>query len=169
MVDDNPCNQSAVWGITRDDGSRRPVAESLKTAVHAFSGFERATFKPLSRSTARWPAWPEDPNSYVPNWQVYEVVFDLPGDRRVTALWNGDGKPLRVRVAAHATTAELLDEMGTPQSAAAAGTDWVIELPPATAHFAGDPAGYYFIGGAPRLLVEDGVTSEPPVVAPRLS
>ena len=24
MVDDNPCIQSAVWGITRDDGTRSP-------------------------------------------------------------------------------------------------------------------------------------------------
>ena len=39
MVDDDPCKQSAVWGITRDDGSQRPVAGSLRTAIQSFSGF----------------------------------------------------------------------------------------------------------------------------------
>src|SRR5207253_7372259 len=42
MVDDNPCNQSAVWGIARDDGSVRPVATTLRTAIHTFAGFLRA-------------------------------------------------------------------------------------------------------------------------------
>src|SRR5207253_10382347 len=69
MVDDNPCNQSAVWGITRDDGSRRPVERSLKTAIRTFSGYTRAQFAPLVRPRAAWPAWPTDPNSLTPNWQ----------------------------------------------------------------------------------------------------
>ena len=49
MVDDDPCQQSAVWGITRDDGSQRPVARSLRTAVQSFSGFLQARFVPLVR------------------------------------------------------------------------------------------------------------------------
>src|SRR4051794_2858770 len=47
MIDDNPCNQSAVWGVTRDDGSQRPVEASLRTAVRNFSGFLQARFAPL--------------------------------------------------------------------------------------------------------------------------
>src|SRR5207253_1067109 len=49
MVDDNPCVQSAVWGITRDDGTQRPVAQSLRTAIQFFSGFTDARFTPLIR------------------------------------------------------------------------------------------------------------------------
>ena len=169
MVDDNPCRQSAVWGITRDDGSRRPVAASLRTAVHAFSGFLEARFAPLMRTPARWAAWPADPSSLTPNWRAYEVAFDLPGARRVTVLWNGDGTPLRIRIPRRAQRAELQDLNGDTLTApVAVGQEWAIDLPAATAHFAGDPPGYYFIGGEPRLLIENGVPADTPVIAPRL-
>jgi len=169
MIDDNPCNQSAVWGIVRDDGTQRPVAGSLRTAVHTFSGFVQARFAPLVRSPATWSAWPSDPNSFTPNWQIYDVVFDMPGGRRVTAVWNGDGISLRARIPRHSAQAQLLDMEGNSVAGPSSdGPDWSITLPPATAHFAGDPAGYYFIGGEPRLLIEDGVPPETPVEAPRL-
>jgi hypothetical protein len=170
MIDDNPCNQSAVWGIVRDDGTARPVAGALYTAVHNFSGFLKARFVPLVRSSAGWAAWPNDPNSFTPNWQVYEVVFDMPGQRRVTVLWNGDGTPLRVRVARNADRVRLLDMLGaTIDGPDSTGQDWSLSLPAATAHFAGDPAGYYFIGGEPRLLIEEGVPPDAPVSPPRLA
>jgi hypothetical protein len=158
-----------VWGIVRDDGTPRPVAGSLRTAIRTFSGFLQARFAPLVRSPATWSAWPNDPSSFTPNWQVYEVIFDVPGQRRVTVLWNGDGTALRARIPRHAAQAQLLDMQGTALNApTAAGADWSVSLPPATAHFSGDPAGYYFIGGEPRLLIEDGVPPETPVEAPRL-
>lgn len=169
MVDANPCRQSAVWGLVRDDGTRRPVADALRTAIQSFAHYRKATFVPLVRAPARWAAWPDDPGSLIPSWRVYEVTFDLPQDRRVTVLWNGDGTPLRVRVPRHSASAQMIDiydqRLSDPQRL---GQDWAIDLPPATAHFAGDPAGYYFIGGEPRLLVEDGVDMSIPVVAPRL-
>jgi hypothetical protein len=169
MVDDDPCNQSAVWGITRDDGSPRPVARSLRTAIRSFSGFVDARFAPLVRAQARWPAWPNDPTSLTPNWQAYQVVFDLPRNRRVTVLWNGDGSPLRVRIPRRAETARLIDAQGDEVRAPTPiGQDWLVDLPPATAHFPLDPPGYYFIGGEPRLLFEDDVPRGAPVVAPRL-
>lgn len=168
MVDDNPCTQSAVWGITRDDGSARPVARTLRTAVRAFSGFSRAQFAPLTRLRANWPAWPTDPTSLTPNWQVYAVAFDLPNGRRVTAVWNGDGRALRVRVPRRSEHATLTDQAGAAQPLSASGPDWLIDLPAATAHYGGDPDGYYFIGGPPRLLGEDGVPAGTPVAAPRV-
>ena len=169
MVDDNPCNQSAVWGITRDDGSRRPVAVSLRTAIQTFSGFSSARFAPLSRSRARWSAWPTDPKSYIPNWQVYEVALAMPGNRRVTVLWNGDGEPVRVRIPRRANAGHLLDSQNSVVSGPILiGQDWAIDLPAATAHYAGDPLGYYFIGGEPRILIEESVPVDAPVVAPRL-
>jgi len=167
MVDDDPCKQSAVWGITRDDGSRRPVAASLRTAIRSLSGFQRARFAPLVRPAVRWAAWPDDPSSFTPNWQVYEVVFDLPGHRRVTVLWNGDGAPVRARIPRQAAQARLLDVQNQPLTATSLGQDWAVTLPPATAHYPGDPPGYYFIGGEPRLLVEDNVPSDAPVTPPR--
>jgi hypothetical protein len=169
MVDDNPCVQSAVWGITRDDGTTRPVATTLRTAVQTFGGFVQARFAPLLRSPARWSAWPLDPTSYTPNWQIYEVVFDMPNRQRVTVLWNGDGAPLRARVPRQSSQARLLDMQGNPLATpTSVGQDWSISLPPATAHFAGDPNGYFFIGGDPLLLIEDNVPADAPVTPPRL-
>jgi hypothetical protein len=167
MVDDNPCTQSAVWGITRDDGSARPVAATLRTAIRQFSGFSRARFDPLVRQPARWAAWPVDPTSLTPNWQIYQVTFDLPPNRRATVLWNGDGVPLRARVARHDARATLLNGQGEPLNLTQVGQDWAIDLPAATAHYAGDPAGYFFIGGEPRILVEEGVPAGTAVAAPR--
>jgi hypothetical protein len=169
MIDDDPCKQSAVWGITRDDGSQRPVARTLRTAIRRFSGFLEARFAPLVRQPAHWSAWPDDPSSYTPNWQVYEVVFDLQDSRRVTVVWNADGAPLRIRVPKRAAQAQLLGAQGESQTLVTSGDqDWAIDLPPASAHFAGDPDGYYFIGGEPKLLMEDGVPGGTPVTPPRL-
>jgi hypothetical protein len=56
MVDDNPCAEPAVWGLTRDDGSRRPVSDALKVAVNNFAGYNTARFAPLTRERAAWSA-----------------------------------------------------------------------------------------------------------------
>jgi hypothetical protein len=168
MVDDNPCNQSAVWGITRDDGTPRPVSTTLKTAIRTFSGFATASFTPLVRQPARWAAWPNDPNSLTPNWQIYAVTLDFADRHRATVLWNGDGVALRARVARHSPRARLLNAQGEALAVAQVGSEWAIELPAATAHFAGDPPGYYFIGGEPRILIEDDVPPGTPAAAARL-
>jgi hypothetical protein len=84
-------------------------------------------------------------------------------------MWNGDGTQLRARVPRQASQAKLLDVQGnTLDAPTAVGQDWSVTLPGATAHFSGDPAGYYFIGGEPRLLIEDGVPTDAPVAPPRL-
>jgi hypothetical protein len=168
MLDDNPCKQSAVWGVVRDDGSSRPVARTLRTAVRTYSGFLDARFVPLSRKPARWAAWPDDPGSFTPSWQVYQVVFDLPAGRRATVLWNGDGTPLRVRATRRGRPARVMNAQGDSEPAVSSGADWAIDLPAASAHFAGDPDGYYFIGGEPRILIEEGVPRGTSVAPPRL-
>jgi hypothetical protein len=173
MVDSNTCAEPAVWGVTRDDGSRRSVSAALKTAMGNFAGFTSARFVPLVRETAAWPAWPNDPSSLVPNWQVYQVAFDKPGNQRVTAVWNGDGSPLRVRIRKNGSSARLIDRMGNASPLADDQGWWVIDLPAATAYFKlneqiKDPEGYHFIGGDPLLVVEDGVDPSAPVVAPGL-
>jgi hypothetical protein len=168
MVDDDPCIQSAVWGVTRDDGSPRPVAKTLQTAVRNFSGYHRAEFQPLVRTPARWSAWPGDPHSLLPNWQVYLVGLDLPSSRRVTVLWNGDGTALSVRVPRRGSRGRILDMHGAQFSARSVGQDWTMNLPAATAHFSGDPPGYFFIGGEPLLLIEEDVPSGAPITPPRL-
>jgi hypothetical protein len=173
MVDSNPCAEPAVWGVTRDDGTRRPVSDALKVAINNFAGFTTARFAPLTRETASWAAWPEDPNSLVPNWQVYQVAFDKPDGERVTALWNGDGNDMRIRVRKNGSSAQIIDRQGRTQTLQENQGWWVLDLPAATAYFKlndqiKDPEGYHFIGGDPVLLVETGVDPSAPVVAPSL-
>jgi hypothetical protein len=173
MVDANPCAEPALWGLTRDDGTRRPVTDALKVAMTNFGGFTSARFVPLVRETARWSAWPGDPSSLVPNWQVYQVALDRPGNQRVTALWNGDGNALRVRVRKNGSSAQLVDRHGNSQALQDVSGWWVVDLPAASAYFkmsdqVKDPEGYHFIGGDPLLIVENGVDASAPVVAPAL-
>lgn len=170
MVDGDACSEPALWGIVRDDGSQRPVADTLRVAVHSFSGFDRAQFVPLTRSSATWTAWPGDPASYFPNWQVYQVVFSMRGQRRVTVLWNGDGAASRIAVSNVGASAHLVDRNGMDRPLQSADGQWLIDLPPATAHYAHDPPAYYYIGGDPVILTQTGVDPSlpalPPVVVP---
>jgi hypothetical protein len=46
-----------------------------------------------------------------------------------------------------------------------------VTLEPASRHFShpvfgSDPEGYYYVGGSPLIVVEDGVPSDAPVLAP---
>src|SRR5260370_3055053 len=171
MVDANACVEPALCGLPRDDGSRRPVSDALKVAINNFSGYTNAQFVPLTRENAAWPAWPADPTSLVPNWQVYQVAYDKPGNQRVTALWNGDGANLRVRIRKSGTSAQVIDRLGQGQALQENQGWWVIDLPAATAYFKlseqiKDPEGYHFIGGDPPVSVENRVDPSVSVVAP---
>jgi hypothetical protein len=48
------------------------------------------------------------------------------------------------------------------------GGFWRVDLAGATARYPEDPPGYYFIGGDPLLLIEDGVNPAAPVIPPVL-
>lgn len=186
MVDDNPCNQPAVWGVTRDDGSKRPVEDSLRTAIGAYLGFVDAVFAPLPRVEQLWSPWPADPESYTPNWEVYQVALNKPGNLRVSVLWNGDGvipgspallaavgpKPaggLVVRIPKRGSGAHAIDKFGQSYPYfQEIGGYWVVYLPPATATFSGDPSGYHYIGGDPVLILEEGVAGSEPVDPPEI-
>jgi hypothetical protein len=168
MLDQNPCSEPAVWGIARDDGTKRPVAEALATAVPKLAGYSAVKFVPLIRETEDWSPWPDDQASLMPNWQVYQVAFDKPGNQRVTVLWNGDGSSLRARIRKNGSSATLIDRHGNQQPVQESQGWWVMDLPGATAHYPDDPGGYHFIGGDPMLLVEQGVDPGAPVGAPAL-
>jgi hypothetical protein len=172
MSDANTC-QYPPWGLARTDGTRRPVAEAVRTALSYFSHFTAVHFMPLVRPLEAWPAWPNSPNSYVPNWQVYQIAFDRPQNQRVTALWNDDGNLLRVRVPKNGASARVVDRHGVEHNAREEGGTWIVELPAATAGVAldeanKDPEGYHVIGGDPVLLVEEAVDPGAAVVPPQL-
>ncbi len=170
IVDDDSCQQPEAWGLTRDDGSRRPVADALKVAIRSFSGYAQARFVPLKRERNPFgiSVWPDDPGALVPNWQVYQVALDRPGNQRVSVLWNGDGSTSTVRVKKNGTSARLVDRRGGERALQESQGWWVVDLPGATASHPLDPPGYYYIGGDPLLVVEEGVDPAAPVIAPRL-
>ncbi len=175
MIDGDDCAEP-LWGVSRPNGSLRPVKQALKTAVSYFSGFTSAQFVPLTRETQGWPAWPDDPTSLTPNWQVYQVALDRPGNQRVTALWNGDGQTLTTRIRKTGSSAQAFDKNGNPVSVTENQGWWVVDLPGASAfgqvligsQLISDPDGYHFIGGDPVLLVEKDVAPGTRVERPRL-
>ena len=108
-------------GVGRHARRRQPPT-GRRRAAHGDHQLRRVTRARGScryaRETAAWSPWPDDPTSLVPNWQVYQVAFDKPGNQRVTALWNGDGEPLRVRMRKNGSSAPLVDRSGGTQPAA---------------------------------------------------
>jgi hypothetical protein len=171
-LDDSPCAGPPA-GVARLPGTNRqdwrPVENALRVAIVSFDGFTSATFKPLLRGTQDWNSWPDDPGSYFPNWQVYQVAFDKPGGTRVTVLWNADGNPVRARIRANGTRATLVSLSGATSSLQPALGWWVFDLPAATAtDYPRDYPGYFYIGGDPVFIVEEGVDPARPVEQPEL-
>ena len=166
--------EPAVWGVARDDGRPRPVLDSLRTAIAHFRDAVNARFVPYVREAQNWAPWPDDPLSYYPNWQIYQVAIDKADGSRVTVIWNGDGQTLRARVPIRGGGAQLMDKRGNSVPLNNNGTHYVLDLPGATARgevivggvVAGDPPGYHFIGGDPLILIEQGVGASAPVTPP---
>ena len=103
----------------------------------------------------------------MPNWEVYQVALDLADNRRATVIWNGDGQATCAGVKKLGGGLRVLDKRGALQLEPPERDGyWWVSLPPATAHAAGDPEGYFFIGGDPLLLLEDGVPASAPVTQP---
>ena len=168
--DGNIWREQEVWGLVRDDGSARPAFTAMKTALRLFTGARKISFVPLERSTQPFGVpWPADPDSYYPNWQIYQVVFDHPDGRRVTVLWNADGWATRVRMPKLGASAILVDKTGTEKPLLDVDGSYSVDLAAATAEGPLDPAGYHFIGGPPMVIVERGVPAGAPIRAPRVA
>jgi hypothetical protein len=104
----------------------------------------------------------------VPNWEIYQVVLELPENKRATVVWNGDARSACVGVRKSGGGARVLDRSGTQSAPVERDGWWRLELAPATAHAGVGPDGYYFIGGPPLILIEDGVfLKSPPTVRKR--
>jgi len=174
MQDDPPPVPDELWGLVRysddpanDDPARvRPAYTAYQVAARYLSNADRVSLVTVDRPD------PAGYRRFAPRyqWWIHCVVFQR-GTQRVSVLWNGGGTPIRVGVAQTGSTARVVDKYGNEQPLAPQGGQWVLALPAATRHFnlfGGDPPGYYYIGGAPLLLVEEDVAPETPVARPRV-
>lgn len=121
------------FGLLRADDSPRPAFDAFKTAATHLAGFTSAR---LERQGG-----------------VIAVTFER-GDRTTTVLWS-EAAPRTVTLRAIAPQGLLVDERGQAQTVSAAGGVYRLSLPGATCR----DAVPCRIGGAPRLLVEQGAAA----------
>ncbi|MHB1161890.1 MAG: COG1470 family protein [Chloroflexota bacterium] len=169
ITDGGIWREQEVWGLMRDDGYPRPAFQAFKTVAPLFNGARKVSFVPLERETQPFGTpWPQNPNSYYPNWQVYQVVFDHADGRRVTVLWNATDDNLKVRVPKQGSSAVLTDKLGQQYPLVEKSGWYVVDLPSSNVRGPFDPQGYHYIGGQTFVLVQQGVPGDAPIQEPRL-
>jgi hypothetical protein len=122
------------FGLLRADDSPRPAFDAFQTATTYLGGFTAARQERQGNVTA--------------------VTFER-GAQTTTMLWTDGTAARSVAVRAIASQAVLVDERGQTQTLAARNGVYTLSLPGATCS-GGVPCR---IGGAPRLLVEEGVVA----------
>ncbi len=183
MSDDPPPPPDELWGMARfnphlenaDTGRLRPAACAYLMAARYMAHATNTRLHTLDR-----PNQTTDPNgTYNPNprqfaprfeWHVQQVTFDRDGERTFV-LWNSGPEDVLVAVQRSAASARLLDMFGNELPLTQSGAYWLVNLGKATRHFSlfgGDPADYFYIGGAPVFLIEYGPTDAEPI-APKLA
>ncbi len=127
------------FGLLRGDNTPRP----------AFAAYTVATTYLRDFTTARREQQGD----------LLAVTFDR-GEATTTVLWTKGRSPLRVRVKAITPEALLIDERGQARTIPAVGGQFTIDLPGAAC----TQRSGCFIGGAPRLLVEQGRSNGRPAL-----
>ncbi len=126
------------YGLLRGDDSRRPAFTAYQVATTYLRDFRTAILQRQGVVTA--------------------VRFDR-GERTTTVVWTSATRATRVRVRATAPEAQLITERGEVRTVRAVGGAYTLDLPAATCTHR--PC---IIGGAPRLLVQTGATTLPPLL-----
>ena len=122
------------FGLLRADDSPRPAFDAYRAATTYLDGFRSAAHEQRG--------------------DVNAVTFDR-GNATTTVLWTDGTVARQVRVAAVSAEGLLVDQRGDAQPVSAANGVYTIQLPGATC----TNAPNCFIGGAPRLLVEQGAAN----------
>lgn len=122
------------FGLLRADDSPRPAFDAFKTAATYLAGFTSARLERQGGVTA--------------------VTFER-GDRTTTVLWTDGARTATVALRAIAPQGLLVDARGQAQTVAATNGVYRLSLPGALCS-GGPPCR---IGGAPRLLVEQGAAA----------
>jgi hypothetical protein len=183
MEDDKPPPGDELWGLVRyaddplnaDQARLRPAYAALQVVARYLKGAEWAQMANLNRPDAC--GRPRDANTrpcrkrFAPRyeWAANYVAFQQ-GSQRTHVLWNQTDQPMTLSVPKYGASAVIVDKAGAETPLAPTGDRWVVTLPPASRHFdlfGGDPPGYFFVGGSPLLVVEQGVPGDAQVVVPR--
>jgi hypothetical protein len=146
LADDLEADQDEAYGLLRRDGDPRPAFTAYQLAAEQFSGFVFARRVDLESQQA----------DYV------RLTFET----KVTHVaWATTDATVTLVIPARTTQATLIDISGNRWTVEPAGGEYRVVLGGALCN---DPATGCMIGGAPWLLVEDGiadaVNSEPPDV-----
>jgi hypothetical protein len=123
------------YGLLRADDSRRPAFEAFRTAAVYFSDVRQGSLQQFD--------------------SINIVTLDRIG-QTTTVLWNSGRTPTSFALNAISSQALLVTEQGNLETISATNGQYVIELPPAPC----TNGDYCFIGGAPRLVVESGASSQ---------
>ncbi|MBE7551788.1 MAG: hypothetical protein HS126_12035 [Anaerolineales bacterium] len=120
------------YGLLRADDSRRPAFAAFQVVSTHFAGVSKTSWLQLG--------------------DVYIVTLDRAG-QTTTVLWNTAATPTMFSLNTIAPQAILIDDQGNQQSIAAENGLYSIELPGAPCS---NGLQTCFIGGSPRLIVENG-------------
>lgn len=120
------------YGLLRADDSRRPAFAAFQMVSTYFAGVSKTSWLQLG--------------------DVYIVTLDRAG-QTTTVLWNTAATPTSFSLNAIASQAILVDDQGNQQSIAAENGLYSIELPAAPCS---NGLQACFIGGSPRLVIENG-------------
>ena len=123
-----PVRRAGRVGRVRDDGSRARRRRAADGDRASPATRRRASCRSCARRRPGRPG--RRPRLLMPNWQVYQVAFDKPGNQRVTVLWNGDGSSLRARVRKNGSSAAVIDRGGARQPPLKRTGWWIVDLPP---------------------------------------
>lgn len=122
-------------GLLRSDGSRRPAFAAFQTVTKYFAGTIQA--------------------DWVQFGDIFIVTLNR-GAETTTVLWTTSATPVTYSLNAVAPVGIIVDERGDAQTIVATDGTYEVELPDAEC----SNGEFCFIGGAPRLIVEEAPSDQ---------